>query len=120
MTRADSSHPAVRRRRAKDRAPVAPAAVLGDVAPSSEFDEWADRVLRQPALRQASSRGVPAPPDELTIPIPDRVARSLGLSKEFEFVLEFPARRLPLVERGAKSREPLDPSEPHRARHPLH
>lgn len=87
------------------------------MAPSSEFDEWADRVIRQPALRHAS-RGSASPlPGELAIPIPDRVARSLGLSKEFEIVLEFPAPRAPFGERAVKTHETADPTETHRSRH---
>jgi hypothetical protein len=124
MTRGGSGPPAARRRRrgedsARPTVPLAPAGVLGDVAPSSEFDEWADRVIRQPALRHASRGSASSRPSELAIPIPDRVARSLGRSKEFEIVLEFPAPRVPFGERPVKTHEATDGGETHRSRHGL-
>lgn len=86
MPRAQGRPTRVRRRRA---IPLAPASVLADVAPDPQFEAWAERVLRQPALR-STKRTAESPPSEMAIPIPERIARELRISKGFEIVLEFP------------------------------
>lgn len=94
---------------------MAPASVLGDIAPDPAFEAWAERVLRKPALRSAKGTDE-RPPSEMAIPIPERIARELRISKGFEIVLEFPAPRSSPAPRTGPATSAFDDAEAERER----